>query len=311
MACPLCTACARCSAVDLPCHPAPTERAPAPVRHLHVPKTGTSFAYTLVAHRCGGVLPPEQLFAYLANVSRRGRQAYDLERALIDRARAACEIGRGTRSRIVCGGRLTLPLFGHTPVKRRGNATLVGFFRRPAQRLLSAFYHEKHAVGPSWQRARRDPMYAALNASAWARWPGIAGCQTKMLTGFHCGADVPLTDELVARAVGVLRTRFAFVGLTEEWPRSICLYHAAARSARPLEMEFANANPAHGAVGGATHDEALLEGFVDHADEAVYAAARELFEAHERRVRGGLAANLLGRAIDGNVGLKKPRRVIK
>ena len=75
MACPLCTACARCSAVDLPCHPAPTERAPAPVRHLHVPKTGTSFAYTLVAHRCGGVLPPEQLFVYLANVSRRGRQA--------------------------------------------------------------------------------------------------------------------------------------------------------------------------------------------------------------------------------------------
>ena len=158
MACPLCTACARCSAVDLPCHPAPTERAPAPVRHLHVPKTGTSFAYTLVAHRCGGVLPPEQLFA---------------------------------------------------------------------------------------------------------------------------------------------------------WPRSICLYHAAARSARPLEMEFANANPAHGAVGGATHDEALLEGFVDHADEAVYAAARELFEAHERRVRGGLATNLLSRAFDGNVGLKKPRRVIK
>ena len=75
--------------------------------------------------------------------------------------------------------------------------------------------------------------------------------------------------------------------------------------------EFANANPAHGAVGGATHDEALLEGFVDHADEAVYAAARELFEAHERRVRGGLATNLLSRAFDGNVGLKKPRRVIK
>ena len=190
-----------------------------------MPKTGTSFAYTLVAHRCGGVLPPEQLFAYLANVSRRGRQAYDLERALIDRARAACEIGRGTRSRIVCGGRLTLPLFGHTPVKRRGNATLVGFFRRPAQRLLSAFYHEKHAVGPNWQRARRDPIYAALNASAWARWPGIAGCQTKMLTGFHCGADVPLTDELVARAVGVLRTRFAFVGLTEAWQASLQLFH--------------------------------------------------------------------------------------
>lgn len=138
MACPLCTACARCSAVDLPCHPAPTERAPAPVRHLHVPKTGTSFAYTLVAHRCGGVLPPEQLFAYLANVSRRGRQAYDLERALIDRARAACEIGRGTRSRIVCGGRLTLPLFGHTPVKRRGNATLVGFFRCTPRRANSS-----------------------------------------------------------------------------------------------------------------------------------------------------------------------------
>ena len=57
---------------------------------------------------------------------------------------------------------------------------------------------------------------------------------------------------------------------------------AAARSARPLEMEFANANPAHGAVGGATHDEALLEGFVDHADEAVYAAAVARFERDMR-----------------------------
>ena len=57
-------------------------------------------------------------------------------------------------------------------------------------------------------------------------------------------------------------------------------------------------------------DELRQAGALDEA-EAVYAAARELFEAHERRVRGGLAANLLGRAIDGNVGFKKPRRVIK
>ena len=47
------------------------------------------------------------------------------------------------------------------------------------------------------------------------------------------------------------------------------------------------------------------------AERLLEQKSRELFEAHERRVRGGLAANLLGRAIDGNVGFKKPRRVIK
>ena len=187
MACPLCTACARCSAVDLPCHPAPTERAPAPVRHLHVPKTGTSFAYTLVAHRCGGVLRRRT-----SPTSRDAVAAYDLERALIDRARAASAVLARACAEDGCAAALW-PHAGEAARQRDARR----LFRRPAQ---SAFYHEKHAVDAAARAPRSDIRRAQCVGV------GAVGLPDQ-------DADrIPLRRRRVTDTV--CYARFAFVGLT-------------------------------------------------------------------------------------------------
>lgn len=46
-----------------------------------------------------------------------------------------------------------------------------------------------------------------------------------MLTGSMCAADVPVDEARLGRAVETMR-RAAFVGITDEWNDSICLFHA-------------------------------------------------------------------------------------
>lgn len=58
------------------------------------------------------------------------------------------------------------------------------------------------------------------------RFPGIAGCYTKMLTHRFCAEAVPLTLSDLRRAENRLRSGMAFVGLTEAWNASVCLFHA-------------------------------------------------------------------------------------
>ena len=304
-ACATCDACARCSMVRLRPRelarlriPKQTSRSllrcPAatagnasdarkvePVRFVHFPKCGTSFTYTLVAHRCAHVMSVDDLHAQL-RIDQGGFQARQVEQRLISAARAAGEPGLTSTPRTVCGGRLTLPIFGHMPVRPGGAATLVGMFRRPAQRLISAFLHGKHAVGSGlWQRGQRDAQYDALNLSAWARHPGIAGCMTKMLTGHQCADGVAVTAQLVRDALRTLRGRFRFVGIVERWELSVCLYHRILGH-RPVGAEFFRTNGARDSsrAGGAIDSDVV-------AAEAEAEAAAAPQRRRRRRLRGG------------------------
>jgi len=90
------------------------------------------------------------------------------------------------------------------PNARREDArTLAAFFRAPSARLLSAFHYGRRAWGlPA--AARRDMLRAARTPAAFARWPGIAGCATRMLSMCGCAAAIvdatstPRRDELAA-----------------------------------------------------------------------------------------------------------------
>ena len=53
-----------------------------------------------------------------------------------------------------------------------------------------------------------------------------SSCMTKMILGYRCAsADIEVTHKEVKEAQRRLRDEFIFVGLTEAWDLSICLFH--------------------------------------------------------------------------------------
>eukprot|EP01039_Chlorochromonas_danica_P000769 gene769-834_t len=58
-----------------------------------------------------------------------------------------------------------------------------------------------------------------------ARYPGIRGCQTRMVLGKNCIDSYQLTTADLDRAKARLKDGFAFIGLTEKWNESVHLFH--------------------------------------------------------------------------------------
>merc|ERR1719401_422871 len=87
--------------------------------------------------------------------------------------------------------------------------------RQPEQRFLSELhYGEQLGSDPS----DLDAMIVRFNEDL--------GCATKMLARAHtdkCRGEPPTAAEL-ARAKERLRTGFSFVGITDRWDLSICLF---------------------------------------------------------------------------------------
>jgi hypothetical protein len=157
---------------------------------------------------------------------------------------------------------------------------LVAMFRRPDERIVHSF--------------------GAGNATDLAEYrQRAAGCITKTLSRggtYPCvESDVPPTEGEVALAIQRLREGFAFVGLTEEWNLSICLWHATV-GGTPYAEEFQAYRPV--VVGQprlslsaerrveeveeAEEEQLRAEKeqsgeYYDRADEAVYRAAEEVF----------------------------------
>lgn len=79
--------------------------------------------------------------------------------------------------------------------------TVITIFREPTDRLISAFLFdvmipigfqsksiEERRKVKDRVRQSQDPIYS------YATLPGISSCQTKMVLGFYCGADVELSN---------------------------------------------------------------------------------------------------------------------
>ena len=73
---------------------------------------------------------------------------------------------------------------------------------------------------------------------------------------------------------------FRFVGLTDDWERSICLFHVMHGGHRCAPAEINRPTVSLGYDHGMAHAPGLLDGFVDAADEALYEAAYSRFEAN-------------------------------
>jgi len=130
---------------------------------------------------------------------------------------------------------------GHAPVPGWTEYEhVVSMFRDPKRRLVSGYFHNYHDCPslrskfycpgenlkcphlfrtPFWRQQQRLREYHGC----------VSGCQAHMLAGNGCG--IHGTPRFVndkedkEKAIEAVK-RLGFVGLTEEWPMSVCLFHA-------------------------------------------------------------------------------------
>eukprot|EP00971_Amphidinium_carterae_P136662 2707628-Amphidinium_carterae.1 len=238
---------------------------------LHVPKTGTQFSTTIVHAMCGDVVEKS---LFLGNAF----AAYDVYRSRHVNKTGCLfnghKYGPSERQRcvtagwnVVCGaGKFISFQGGHAPLwapkglrpaARRspdlhiayGSAwgtvkqiddlylsRVVSMIRDPRQRAVSGWYHGKHSCTSATNRTDYQICMSA--------------CHTKMIIGTGCGsrklgasttAEHDLMglqeDEAVDVAAARLR-RFAFVGLTEQWDISVCLFHAIFAGGECVSVEL-------------------------------------------------------------------------
>lgn len=147
----------------------------------------------------------------------------------------------------------------------------VGLFRNPALRAESAY---------DWFTMDEIINGSRVTKEEYAR--RIRGSQTTQLAGqqfglsclwmkYGCRAVIPDVDKAVDRLSG-----FAFVGLTDLYDLSVCLFHAM-HGGRCLPVEFTNTRPG-------PRDQALLPGsftawggMVDGYDWRLYSEATRIF----------------------------------
>jgi len=221
---------------------------------MHVPKAGTSFANVLVTWGCPRL--PDYAVVDESYSNKYGM----FVPGFMEKHKADCASGM-----TLCGS-------GHIPILKgtcngwdghKGN--FVAMFRQPEQRTLSGFNHDKHDI---------DDKSVDLLGYAHA----IAGCSVRMMNGHRCGEQVTVTQDMVSLAVSRLETGFAFVGLTDEWALSVCLFHIMYGS-QCHKREFQDVRP------GAQHtsdsyDTKELKGWTDPFDGPLYERAYVMFWAN-------------------------------
>jgi len=138
----------------------------------------------------------------------------------------------------------------HEPADHRVEPSgLAMMLREPRQRLLSAFYDGMHVGPPAMLEAGAQALYTSATCpGAFARFDGVANCQTKMLLGCQCGslcgglgiagAWTAAHDSALREAKRVIDGAL-FVGLTEQFDLSVRLFHGATDGAPADASELA------------------------------------------------------------------------
>ena len=247
-----------------------------PVAWFHAPKTGTSFGTTL-AHHANASLPPNAAIRDCKTTKCIGFESQDLTNRF--------------PPRVWFHGQLWLKSGnwgGHEAISdaayEQWKGSFYGMFREPWRRTMSALAY----------------FAPKSNLSALAYVNNAKGGVTLQLTGQRYGLSClwprrhgcthPKPD--VAKALQRLEG-FAFVGLTEEWALSICLFHLKFKTPC-LANEFLDTRPTNYSASSQARSESkpLVH---DSADLAVYAAVqlrfwREVAQYGARRTGASAAA---------------------
>jgi len=237
------------------------------LRWVHFPKTGTSFWSTIFAYAC----------------RKRGRVDMRVSPFWRHPGCGSC-YDFAIKERYPPSEYCASDAFGsletqHQPLPPSDPAHTVTFFRDPSERLLSAAVN-RHLSGfkPEAYKTIMHKCYAhGLDPNCVANFAGVKGCMARMLTGGYCADDGAAHGQPravdVNEAIRVLRS-LAFVGLTEEWNDSVCLFHKMF-GGRVSQAEFHNFHPSH-------HEKPNVH-ISDELDDPLYEAAKARFHELQKQ----------------------------
>ena len=218
-----------------------------PVFWLHVPKTGTSFATALI-HELNGSLPASAAAPQCdkhcldpRNSCNPAGTAAPPQQPRVCRGSLDDLFERYPRS-VWFRGAFSGALGAHDPlyrdVYRRNRGRIVGFFRDPLSLLASLYLKQRRPPGRPASHSATSTSATALRADCSSSSPTAAATQVQYV------APGLRPDEAFQR----VREGFQFVGLTERWSESICLFHlmnraAAATGAPPVPSSSRTRRP--------------------------------------------------------------------
>mmetsp|Transcript_74528 Transcript_74528/g.197971 ORF Transcript_74528/g.197971 Transcript_74528/m.197971 type:complete len:316 (-) Transcript_74528:92-1039(-) len=240
-----------------------------PAYWLHIPKTGSNFATTIVHTTCGDSIKPNKSFMSPRSFFRHyGRR---------------CPEDKFLRFQS-----------GHVPLEQGRPEILshvVVMAREPRQRIISGYYafpqalHSCRRLQKAYHCKRGGQCDGALEKEGrYMPNPDVIpprdygecveNCLANMLTGADCGSATPPN---VSLAIANLK-ELGFVGLTGQWELSVCLWHARF-GGTALEVELPQKHIGTMTLKGGYDVEGLLGDWRPKNDVAVYEAAEERFYA--------------------------------
>ena len=193
---------------------------------IHVPKAATSFGYVLFSYLCTGHEADASLSKNSCNYCGK-----DIPPGIWDRELRVL-LPKGLLP--YCDKQVEFRglLQNHLPVPQppHKDDRFVGLLRDPRRRLVSAYNHGKHSFGIGQRNAKmakasREHMLQHTHSLRdYVEYPDIKNCATKMLLGDFCALDTNITRTHLDQAKRILSS-FAFVGITEAFNASVCLFH--------------------------------------------------------------------------------------
>jgi len=201
---------------------------------LHIPKCGTSFLNTLYHYACAGI-PPS------ASVGTNVDPEHQEEDLTVTYPMARhCPDGFIRFGIFVRGHD---PLYDNTKIEN-----VVAMFREPFDRLVSGFNYNRHMDGKSGKEMKMienavKGKSRETQLEIYIRLGDLLGCQTKMVVGHRCATNYTLTQADLEKAKQRV-DRMKFVGITNQWTRSICLFHRML-GGQIYDVEFQNQRAGH------------------------------------------------------------------
>mmetsp|Transcript_36569 Transcript_36569/g.85714 ORF Transcript_36569/g.85714 Transcript_36569/m.85714 type:complete len:326 (-) Transcript_36569:16-993(-) len=263
-------------------------KAAEPINWVHFPKCGSSFLNAII--HLPGVCPVAANFT----ISEQSLGPCFLQIWTDVMCSQMCD-----QDKFRCKSDLSLP---HPPIDNylAEKGTLMGFFRDPDQRILSG-YHDDMDNFASVDFRKFLHKYDEEPLSQMTDCTSEEGSQKVPLLDFAESWKGGMTYQLVvehpttqtldpdrkkmthADAVEAARRvqdGFAFVGITEQWNLSICLFRKMF-GGLCQESDFIDTRPSDpGKSAHQAYDNSELLGWHDDIDEVVYSAALDVFRAN-------------------------------